>query len=128
MLGIVQLVEQRIVVPHVVGSNPTTHPMSNVYRRKLGCSVKRTMLIAIPVEMSGDISSNTVPLLFPCQGLVCFYRSKTVVGTVGILIDRCAEPAIRGQTDVDIANVLFLHRISNPHGNKKKCVRITSGT
>ena len=30
MLGIVQLVEQRIVVPYVVGSIPTTHPMSNV--------------------------------------------------------------------------------------------------
>ena len=34
--------------------------------------------------------------------------------------DRHTKPAIRGQADVDIADVLFLHRISNPRGTQKK--------
>lgn len=59
MLGIVQLVEQRIVVPYVVGSNPTTHPMSNAYKRKLGLVLKSTLLVGLTRWRR----SNTVPLL-----------------------------------------------------------------
>lgn len=89
---------------------------------KTGLGVKEHTVASVAMCQRSNYSSIALSLSgagsFTVQS-----GDKTVLGTVGTLIGRCTEPTIRGQTDVDIAGVLFLHRISNLRGNVKKCVR-----